>query len=340
MIRASMIASLVLTGLVSAQASSSIFVPDNNASTGGGNVIPFGTTKTSTTWGNQKYQTLIPASYAKGVPVTIRDLGFAPGSTNLHNFDKLTIRMCVVPLTQTQLSLTFASNITKSVQTVLDAKDYTWQLKTSTWSRIGLQKSFLWVPALGNLVIEIECHGTGGFGSSSTGGFRTGNAQRMYIYGWTGTPPTTGRSSNNAVKIELVTTDADASAFGQGCKGSNGVPTLSFTGAPTIGNSFVVNVANAKASTVALHILGLNSAAPLFPLDLKPFGAGGCPLYISPDLPFTAPTGTGTFSIKLPVPNDANLVGSRFWNQFFVLDTGVYKLPYVASNFGRVLIGK
>ena len=64
MIRTAIASCVLMASLATAQSSTSIFVPDNNASTGGGNVIPFGQGKTSTTWKNQKYQTLIPASFA------------------------------------------------------------------------------------------------------------------------------------------------------------------------------------------------------------------------------------------------------------------------------------
>ena len=342
MIRATLASSLLLAGLLNAQSATSIFVPDNNASTGGANVIPMGQGKTSTTWANQKYQTLIPASYAKQAAVRIHDLGFAPSSTNLHDFDSIVIKMDVVPLTQTTLNRTFASNLSNKVVTVLDARKYGWNLTTSQWTRIGLQKSFLWLPALGNLVIDIEVRGAGGVGTN-TGGFRRSSTiERLYAVGWTGNPPATGNASVSlaALKVELVTDDADASPFGQACPGSSGTPKLSYTGLPQVGKTFSVDLSGALASTVALHLIGLTNSAPVFPLDLTPFGAPGCNLYISPDFAISTPTLQGSISQKVAVPNNSALVGVRYWDQFLVLDKQANKFGWSASNQGRVLIGK
>jgi hypothetical protein len=334
---------LLLTGLATAQTSDSVFVPDNNPTTGTGpNVIPFGQNKTSTTWKNQKYQMLINASYANKVPIRINDLAFAASKTLHHNYDSLVIKIDVVPLTQTALNRTFASNLSAKAVTVLNAKNYTWHVTGAQWNRIGLQKPFLWIPALGHLVIEVESKGGGGAGSVSAGGFKTSNLlERLYAVGWTTNPPATGQGSTSmaALKVEIVQTDAEARPFGAGCAGSNGTPTMAFTGAPQIGKSLGINLTNAMAGSVAIHILGINSSAPLFPVDLAPLGASGCNLYISPNFPFSVGTGTGSIAIKLPVPNNTALVGGRFWNQFIILDKNANNFGWVTSNHGLVFMG-
>ena len=335
--------SLLLTGLAIGQTSDSVFVPDNNPTTGTGpNVIPFGQTKSSTTWANQKYQMLINASYANKVPVRINDLAFAASKTIHHNYDRLVIKIDVVPLTQTTLNRTFANNITNKAVTVLDAKNYTWHVTSAQWNRIGLQKPFIWIPALGHLVIEVESRGGGGAGTGTAGGFKTSNLlERLYAFGWTTNPPATGQATTSmaALKVELVQTDARALPFGEGCVGSNGTPTMTFTGKPQVGKSFTVNLTNAVSGSAGVHILGINSSAPLFPVDFTTLGAPGCNLYISPDLAFTVATATGTLSIPLPVPNNPSLVGSRFWNQFFIIDKKANNFGWVASNHGLVFMG-
>ena len=341
MIRTGFVTCFLLAGMAVAQTSTtSIYVPDNNPATGGGNVIPFGNSKSSTTWRNQKYQTLIPTSYAKKIPIRINDLGFAPGSTNLHNFDSIVIKMDVVKTTG--LNRTFAKNLSARAVTVLNAKNYTWHLTKDKWTRIGLQKSFLWIPTLGNLVIDIEVRNAGGV-NGNTGGFRRSSTiERLYSFGWTTKPAATGQSTTSlaALKIELVSTDADARPFGQGCAGSNGTPALSYSGRPQIGKSLTVILNNALAKSVALHAVGLNTTAPIFPLDLKPLGAPGCLLFMSPDMAFALGTGTGSAKVVLPIPNDSSLVGGRFWEQFFVLDKKANSFGFAGSNHGRVLIGK
>jgi hypothetical protein len=330
---------LLTCASLSAQATTSIFVPDNSASTGSTNAIPFGSSKTSPTWANQIYQCLIPTSYAAGQPRVIHDLGFAPSSTNLHNFDSLTIRMghC----SNAQLSGTFASSFTTPAVTVLDVRDYTWRLQKDTWTRIGLQNSFTWIPQLGNLVIEIVAVGTGSAGSSSTGGFhRSTTIQRFYLYGWSGTPPTSGgRSSNAAVKVELVLDDPDASIFGVSCPGSNGNPTLSYAAPPKLGTTLDVQLSNGPNTGVAVLFVGFSISAPLFPIDLSLAGAPGCKVFVSPDLPAAVPITGGTGSSKLFLPPVPGYVGIKLWHQFVVLDPSANQMGLSFSEFGRALLG-
>ncbi|MEZ5989902.1 MAG: hypothetical protein R3F30_12405 [Planctomycetota bacterium] len=134
-------------------------------------------------------------------------------------------------------------------------------------------------------------------------------------------------------------TAADASIYGQGCKGSNGVPTLALTGTGKLGSTFTVDLASAPASSAAILLLGASSAPPL-PLDLGFLGAGGCLLAVGPDFPSGAPTDTsGTASIKLPIPNDSSLVRAKLWWQWLPVDKQANQLGLTVSNFGRVLIG-
>ncbi len=340
MIRTCIASCLLLSSLVVAQSTTtSIFVPDNNTSTGGANVIPFGQSKASSTWRNQKYQTLIPASYAKKIPIRINDLAFVPTKTAQHNFDSIVIKISVTK--SSSLDRTFAKNLAGRTVTVLNARNYTWNLTASQWTRIGLQKPYLWIPTLGNLVIEIEVRRAGAV-SGFAGGFRTGKIERLYSFGWSTKPATKGQSgvSMAALKVELVSTDADARPFGNGCAGSKGTPVLSYSGRPQIGKSFTVHLTNVLSSSVALHVVGANSSAPIFPLNLTSLGAPGCLLFVSPDMAFTVPTGTGSAKVLLPLPNNSALVGVRYWEQFFVLDKKANKFGFVASNHGRVLIGK
>lgn len=331
--------SISLTAAFAASQGVSFYVPDNMPGSGTNNVIPFGNSKTSTTWANQKYQMLIPASTVNNQPTQIRDFGFAPSSSNVHNFDRIIVRVGLT--TSATLSATFADNIKIRPMTLLDAKNYTWTLKANQWTRIGIQTPYLWVPTLGNLVVDIECYGTGG-ATSSTGGFhRSTTIERKYAFGWTGTPPTMGNSGTSlaATKIELVVSNADASAFGEGCKGSNGTPTLSYVGLPQVSKTLTQNLSNAKTNSVAVTVLGFKATSPL-PVDLTAAGAPGCFLFQSLDVLGGTPTNaSGSASLSLPIPNDKTLAGVVFYNQFFVLDPTINSLKLVGSNFGRVLIG-
>jgi hypothetical protein len=327
--------SLFLASSLGAQ--TSLFFPDNSSSTGTCNVIPFGTSTTSTTWRNQKYQALLTKTQLGSVPLQIQDLGFAGCAGGIHHFDTIQITMGYT--TSTTLSTTFASNLTKS-QVVLSAKDYDWHQAKDKWSRIGLQKPFLWIPALGNLVVDIEVTGTGLIKVVSSGtGFHRGTLPRMYAYGWTTTPPATGTAGAAALKIELVTSAADLNHFGQGCKGSNGEPEMSLGGSAQLGGKVSVGLVNGPKSSGAALFLGLSNGAPL-PVDLAVAGAKGCKLYVTTDIVFGAATdASGMATATLPIPKDTTLIGGRFYLQWFPLDKAANGLGWTASSYGRVLMG-
>jgi len=53
------------------------------------------------------------------------------------------------------MSTTFATNLGSKPQVCLAARNYVWPHTKDTWSRIGLQKPYLYLPANGNLVVEV-----------------------------------------------------------------------------------------------------------------------------------------------------------------------------------------
>ncbi len=313
-----------------------VYVPDNQAGSGSCNVIPFGTTRSSNTWKNQKYQTILTTAQLGKTPGRICGLGFAPCGATLRSFDSIVIKMDHIK--SSTLSTTFANNLTSKAVTVLSAKNYHWYQKPGSWNRIGLQKDFLYIPALGNVVIDIEVRGAHQTGSGL--GFRRGSLQRIYAFGWSGNPPATGRSGLAALKMEVIFDMADAWLYGKGCAGSNNlVPALAYSAAPKIGTAFKVLLSNAPTPVApAILLLGFSNASPL-PVDLGSVGAAGCSLYVRPDFGLPAAATGGSASVALAIPNDARLVCGRFYNQFFVVDRKANKLGLTASNYGRGLIG-
>jgi hypothetical protein len=315
-----------------------VYIPDNNPATGSCNVIPFGTQKTSKFWRNQKYQTLIPAAKISKSPVRICELGFAPCGSGMRKFDSIVIKMAYSK--SATLSKVFASNLGGQVKTVLSQKNYVWPNTAAKWNPIGLQKDFLFIPQLGNLVIEIEVRGAD-IPRSPGNGFRTGAQPRLYAFGWTTNPPTSGSLGKTAaLKMELCFDKASYNFFGMGCKGSNNLaPNLTATGIPQLGKTIQINLSNAPTPvSPAVLILSTSNASPL-PADLTGAGAPGCFLYVRPDflLGLGAINGKGT--VKLPIPNSPSLLCARFYNQFLVVDPKANKLKLTSSNYGRGLIG-
>jgi len=334
------VAALLLAGMVGAQASAtSIYIPDSSPVTGSLELIPMGQGQSSTTYQNQRYQALIPRSLAN--TILINDLGFAASTSGLHHFDSIVIKMDIVPSTQTALDPTFSKNLSTKAVTVLHVRNYDWHVKKDQWNRIGLQRDYFWVPKQGNLVIDIEVRGAGALLGNS-GGFRASDkVERLYAHGWKTSPPAQGNTTPSmaALKLELVSTDAETSLLGQGCSGTSGIPTMTFSGSAQIGKSFSIHLSQAVPGSIAVYVFGGSNAAPTFPIDLSPMGAAGCKLYVSPDIQFPVATGTGSSVLPLQVPLDTTLVGLRMWNQVFVFDKSANKLGIVTSNCGRIRVG-
>ncbi|MEZ5989899.1 MAG: hypothetical protein R3F30_12390 [Planctomycetota bacterium] len=305
------ISALALAACLSAQ--TTLPFPDNLPGTGGCNVIPFGSTPTSlSTWGNQKYQTILTTTQLGNVPLVIADISFPPCSTAVREFK--TIKIQLGYCSTTTMSTTFASNLTSPV-TVLDSTDYHWPVTADKWNRIGLQKTFTWIPTLGNLVIDVEV--TGANANVSGAGFRSATSPalpRLYNFGWT-TVPTTGTvGTSSGIKWELLIDAADLSIYGIGCQGSNGVPALAFTGTAQLNNAFSVDLSNAPTSGAAILLLGASNMLPL-PVDLRILGAraaGSTSRRTSCSA--SRPTPAATPRPASPCPTTAQLVRNRVYS--------------------------
>ena len=316
-------------------AQQSIFIPDNNATAGTCNVIPFGQTPSNATWGNQIYQMLIPASLINAPVLRICDLGWAPCGSGDRTFDRLQIRMDHTM--SATLSTTFSANMTAAAVTVLDVKDHVWPNVANTWNRVGLQQDFLYIQPLGNLVIEITVwnsgfNGTAGFHRSST-------IERAYAFGWTGSPPGSGSIDLAALKVELVSDTAMTDTYGVGCMGSGGVPFITFSGDSKLGNTLGLQVNSAAASAPVFLALGLNNGNPPFPLLIP--ATGSCRVYHDQVIVLaTATSSSGTASLPLSIPQDPALICFRLYGQYYVLDAPANPLGIAASNYARVVVGK
>lgn len=134
---------------------------------------------------------------------------------------------------------------------------------------------------------------------------------------------------------------ASYTAFGAGCVGSRGVPTLaaSFGGTPRVGQTFQATVTNLPLQGLTVMFLGLSNttygAIPL-PFGLAPLGAPGCSvLSAGDDLGLvTNVLGTGFWQWTVP-----NAPGFSFYNQAFVFDGAANALGITTSNGAHGVIG-
>ena len=136
------------------------------------------------------------------------------------------------------------------------------------------------------------------------------------------------------------------SAFGMGCAGSTGTPTLDVpTGSsPWVGDSFDVVVNGAPATSVfGIMVIGFSDQTwmgqPL-PASLQPFGLPGCDTYISVDDTSPIPLSGGTGTWTGVVSNSPSLIGFNFYLQAGVLDAGVSRpVPASVTNAVAGVIG-
>ena len=138
---------------------------------------------------------------------------------------------------------------------------------------------------------------------------------------------------------------ADYVAFGQGCTASGGVPQLALVGRelPRVGTSFAIDCRPLGARAVAvLGMLGFskdNFGALRLPLALDALQMPGCSLLVSADIFAVAVKQATSARWTTALPNDARLVGLRFYQQALILDPGARGGLGATSDAGAAVLG-
>lgn len=136
---------------------------------------------------------------------------------------------------------------------------------------------------------------------------------------------------------EFSVNPAATTAFGTGCRGRGGVPTLQGTAGalPWVGENFSGEITNAPAGTVGVLIIGGLQATPI---DLAILQSPGCLLRVNLDVTFVVPVSGGRAAFTLPVPNNIPLVGGRLPMQGAIVDPAhITSDPLVAMSNGLEL---
>ena len=305
------------------------YIPDNVASSGTANVIPFGTSGPSN-FSNCRMQVRATAAELGNAANLITGLGFAPAQSGVAHYDSLTIVMDHIPASQA-LTSTFANNLTAAATTVLSVTDYTWHVTANSWNEIGLMSNFVF-NGVDDLIIEIVTTG-----ATAPGGMRRGTNQRLFSTSPSGPAPLTGSLSNSATKFEVSMLTGRTSTHGVSCPGANGAASHSLTGTAQIGTSVGFGLANGPSSAAAVLIAGYANSTP-YPSELALLNMPGC--YAYTDALCTAGLtldAAGSTNFAFVIPQAA--VGVLFYSQYACLDPGANAFGLTTSNYGRVFTG-
>lgn len=151
-----------------------------------------------------------------------------------------------------------------------------------------------------------------------------------------------GPALDDVVLQQIGTGASYFQAYGAGCAGSNGVPTVLTNQQPRIGQPVSVLLLNLPPNEFAAAMVGfdfLQYPAPL--LELSPLGMPTCPLYSWPQIIEVVPS-TGSFGAYVwgtTLPNNPSAVGTGFVLQFLVHDPAANAGGFVTSNAALGVVG-
>ncbi|MCA8955860.1 MAG: hypothetical protein KDC87_07290 [Planctomycetes bacterium] len=133
--------------------------------------------------------------------------------------------------------------------------------------------------------------------------------------------------------------------YGTGCAGTNGRPTLrSVSGVgPFINDALTIELTNFPAASNPQLIFGFSNTkwgGTNLPMDWSFMGFNGCSLLASLDLHVSMVNAGNYAYFFLAIPNLSILVGSSFYNQAFVPDSGANPAGGTLSNGVAATIGR
>jgi len=313
------------------------YASGNTPTTGGCNVIPWGTKNTAARWVNQRYQAKMTVAELGNAKRAITGLSFAPCNAGTHSSTSLVIKMAHHKGVMTN---NFVTNLGNSAVTVLNKKNHSWTMTANTWSKVGLTGFFSYDPAKGDLLVEITAMGNQSSGSNAACRSETTLIRnRLWGVAWVGTPPTTGNLTNSyALKMRVCTGTPNGSftSYGNGC--GSGPLTIVGSGTPNLTKKFGLHMINGRASSGGFVLVG----AVQKNLNLASIGMPGCTLYLDPV--FSAGVAFGpkgvSAALSFGVPNNPYFVGKTIYGQGANIDPGSNVLNLTVSQGTTITFGK
>jgi hypothetical protein len=148
----------------------------------------------------------------------------------------------------------------------------------------------------------------------------SGGEPRIHLFGGAASSPT-----YPAMWTTTLPSFARFDAFGTGCLGSGGVPSLVPVGLPKLGQNFTIGVNNPPQNLVlGFGTFGYSkttwgSFIPL-PAEMTFLGMPGCRLFVDPVIVESFPAQQPMPLWSYPIPSNINLLGLRFYAQAMLLD--------------------
>jgi hypothetical protein len=157
-----------------------------------------------------------------------------------------------------------------------------------------------------------------------------------------GSGPTVTGTVNNETWLYTGNATAVAAKFGHGCATSAGVPDLTPTTTPRLGNSYVLTASNGTFGGIGLIAHGFSNLTSSFgplPVDLGVVGLTGCRLEVSPDATLLMVFGGGIATQTVNVPTNPALSNTKLFSQVLVIDANTPNGNGGLSNAVHAVLG-
>lgn len=316
--------SAALCATAAAQGTISYF-PSDTPGTGPCSNAPFGSAFANAVDRNQRWQTLVTAAELGNVPRTVSSIAFAPCGAGVRDYDRLVVKMNHI---NGPLTTDMTANLGGGSFGALDVSNHVWEHGANGWVNIGLNRSFAYDPARGDLIVEVRVVNADFPGNAP--GFHTAPRICVLANNYAGALPRNGVFVADGPKFRLGFGAAFIDALGVGC--GPGPITLNWSGSSAFGTSSTWWMTQAGPGTnpdLGAIWVGFQRIQS----GLGGIGATGCSLYASLDFSVIVQTTNGTStSLVVPIPVAPALAGGRFLVQ------GAHVDP-TANPFGIELTG-
>jgi len=312
----------LLAGLALGAAAGDIFVP-NPPNSAGCNNYPF-----NPSYGDWRYQLVIPASMMGGNPALITLVSFQPCKTVTFKATKFEMTMSHITLSKP--SQTYAANLPNPL-VVMPAGPITWVRTASTWCTLTLTTPFQY-NGVDSLTIEVRYQGGSLQGGTSSTDNQTNtpslNYYRVFSKGSGSYASPTAQSVDPRGALMVRLTYPDVTIVGSGSPRPGATVTLALSSPADGGLPYQVGTSLGTGPTpIGKRTLHL-SLDDLLLVTVQ----GYLPMIFKRYVGYLTASGTG--SADIAIPNDPVMVGVRLHSAFLTLKAGEpYNIKSISNTY-------